>query len=155
MDTKRIRKEMNKERIQLWVDALRSGKYKQGQFRLCVDDKYCCLGVMCEVAIDGGVNITKENTVDAGLGCEVTTYNGKAALLPPDVFRWFGLYDSSPEVTVKPGHGIKELNGSFDEYEANGWDYPLTDLNDDLCATFEQIADLIEAEWLKEESDAA
>ena len=35
-----------------WVEALRSGKYKQG--RLALYDKhnesYCCLGVLCKVA---------------------------------------------------------------------------------------------------------
>lgn len=33
-----------------WVAALRSGKYEQGQKRLrSDDDKYCCLGVLCDV----------------------------------------------------------------------------------------------------------
>lgn len=33
-----------------WVEALRSGKYKQGI--LCLrsfDDKFCCLGVLCDI----------------------------------------------------------------------------------------------------------
>lgn len=37
-----------------WLEALESGKYKQGRFRLKNDsngqDTYCCLGVACEVA---------------------------------------------------------------------------------------------------------
>lgn len=33
-----------------WVEALRSGKYKQGRSALRIDDTYCCLGVLCEVA---------------------------------------------------------------------------------------------------------
>ena len=32
-----------------WVEALESGEYKQGQRNLCYEDKYCCLGVACEV----------------------------------------------------------------------------------------------------------
>lgn len=32
-----------------WLDALRSGKYKQGREFLCVDNQYCCLGVLCDV----------------------------------------------------------------------------------------------------------
>ena len=32
-----------------WVEALRSGKYKQGRQYLNQDGKYCCLGVACEV----------------------------------------------------------------------------------------------------------
>lgn len=32
-----------------WTDALRSGKYEQGQDYLCRDGKFCCLGVLCEI----------------------------------------------------------------------------------------------------------
>lgn len=36
--------------IRGWVDALRSGKYKQGRGRLrSLDDKFCCLGVLCDL----------------------------------------------------------------------------------------------------------
>ena len=42
---------MDKRIKKKWVDALRSGKYKQGQGRLKgVDDTYCCLGVLCKIA---------------------------------------------------------------------------------------------------------
>lgn len=34
-----------------WVEALRSGKYKQGKQRFkSADDTYCCLGVLADVA---------------------------------------------------------------------------------------------------------
>lgn len=33
-----------------WVEALRSGEYKQGQNALRTNDnKFCCLGVLCDV----------------------------------------------------------------------------------------------------------
>ena len=32
-----------------WVAALRSGKYEQGKEALRNGDKYCCLGVLCEI----------------------------------------------------------------------------------------------------------
>ena len=33
-----------------WVEALRSGKYKQGQHNLRnADNTYCCLGVLCDI----------------------------------------------------------------------------------------------------------
>lgn len=41
---------MNPEWKKKWVEALRSGKYKQGKEALCFGDKYCCLGVLCEIA---------------------------------------------------------------------------------------------------------
>ena len=32
-----------------WLEALRSGKYKQGRYTFRNGDKYCCLGVLCMV----------------------------------------------------------------------------------------------------------
>jgi len=40
-------KDVTKEQ---WVAALRSGKYKQGQSALQQDGKFCCLGVLCDLA---------------------------------------------------------------------------------------------------------
>lgn len=37
-----------------WIEALRSGKYKQGTGRLHgADGSFCCLGVLCHVALYG------------------------------------------------------------------------------------------------------
>ena len=33
-----------------WIEALRSGKYRQGYDRLHRGQTFCCLGVLCEVA---------------------------------------------------------------------------------------------------------
>lgn len=47
---------MNRDLRNRWVEALRSGTYKQGKHRLKrvgqfpLDRNYCCLGVLCEVA---------------------------------------------------------------------------------------------------------
>lgn len=32
-----------------WVNALRSGLYRQGITFLCHNNNYCCLGVLCEI----------------------------------------------------------------------------------------------------------
>lgn len=40
---------MNPELKGKWVEALRSGEYKQGQFTFRNGDRYCCLGVLCMV----------------------------------------------------------------------------------------------------------
>lgn len=39
---------MDKDLLQKWVAALRSGNYKQGEEYLCYNGKYCCLGVLVE-----------------------------------------------------------------------------------------------------------
>jgi len=41
---------MNKSWKRKWLEALRNGKYKQGKEALRIKDKYCCLGVLCEIA---------------------------------------------------------------------------------------------------------
>ena len=65
---------MNRENMMKWIDALRSGKYKQSKGNLCriIDVKndeylYCCLGVLCETAIDCGVNVGKNKMLCARL----------------------------------------------------------------------------------------
>lgn len=35
---------------QRWIEALRSGEYKQGHYRLKCEGRYCCLGVLAELA---------------------------------------------------------------------------------------------------------
>jgi hypothetical protein len=32
-----------------WIEALRSGAYRQGRGQLKFGDRYCCLGVLCKV----------------------------------------------------------------------------------------------------------
>lgn len=33
-----------------WLEALESGKYEQGHHYLKRDDRFCCLGVLCDLA---------------------------------------------------------------------------------------------------------
>lgn len=52
---------VNKENVRRWVDALRSGEYKQGNGALCIynpradEFRFCCLGVATQEAIKAGV----------------------------------------------------------------------------------------------------
>jgi hypothetical protein len=67
---------MNPEIKQKWVDALRSGKYKQGQTYLLNKENgsYCCLGVLCEVVGASGWQD------DAQLPPEIQDLTGVSAL---------------------------------------------------------------------------
>ena len=38
-----------KEHLRKWVEALRSGDYKQAEGALSRGDSYCCLGVACDI----------------------------------------------------------------------------------------------------------
>lgn len=54
---------MTKELKQKWIDALRGGEYEQGYGALKDKDKYCCLGVLCQVGgikLNSGVGLNPE-----------------------------------------------------------------------------------------------
>ena len=42
--------------IDKWINALESGEYKQGKHNLRTnDDTFCCLGVLCDIAVKEGI----------------------------------------------------------------------------------------------------
>lgn len=78
---------MFKELKDEWVKALRSGKYKQGRGKLYqkLDDSFCCLGVLCDVAKveldpEGGNALVDNNTgyelIGVLLGYESNVFYG-------------------------------------------------------------------------------
>ena len=87
---------MNKEYKKLWLEALRSGDYKQARGRLMdVDDDfnktYCCLGVLCKVAK------------------AIKWRNG--AILPLNLLKRTELEDTDPQVFYKrKQRSLSELN---------------------------------------------
>lgn len=132
---------MNPEVKALWVDALRSGDYVQGARALKTKEntgepRYCCLGVLCDVAIKNGVNLSEE--WDASINAY--TYDGSDLVLPHLIVKWAGLAGSNPDGTQLPESGINrefalaELNDGVSGYNVEPW-------------TFTQIADLIEEKF--------
>lgn len=113
------------ERIEAWVEALRSGDYKQGLGMLSnLDEKdirHCCLGVACEV-----YNRRKDV-----LSVRI---DDKETALPFKVAKWYGLYEDPPLNDIA-------ADGEPVQYTATHW-------NDEMSATFDQIADMIEATYL-------
>lgn len=100
---KRITKKQ-KERIDAWVEALESGKYKRTTSFLKNDNKYCCLGVACKVAIDMGENIeTKE--ID-----DYTLFDGNEGVLTEKVKKMFGINDQTSFFLLNDdGFGFKRI----------------------------------------------
>ena len=43
---------MKPEIKERWLIALRSGNYQQGKGQLKDGDRYCCLGVLCDIVKD-------------------------------------------------------------------------------------------------------
>ena len=72
---------MNEDVKRLWVDALRSGDYKQGRHALNKDGAFCCLGVLCEIAHKLGVVSKKQYE-------NVFLYDDDSLSLPLKVSEW-------------------------------------------------------------------
>lgn len=123
---------MNPEIKAQWVAALRSGEYWQGQGRLAAateesdpEISYCCLGVLCDLAVKAGVDVTVETDGSGG-----KTFDGGRDFPPPKVLEWSGLEDHQWGLP----QAVYFDDNQFDD---------LASLNDN-GATFDQIADIIE-----------
>ncbi len=114
---------MRKDIGQRWVTLLRSGKFRQARGGLHDrrTDSFCCLGVLCELAVADGVILPKHPSP----GTNYSAYVNSTGLLPEAVRDWAGAKDYSPALA---GDAAPSLAG----------------LNDD-GVSFDEIADLIEA----------
>ena len=107
------------------VEALRSGKYVQARFSLRNGDRYCCLGVACDIYREHGLDDWALNS--ASWWC----FLGEKYVLPERVKSWFGFKHQG--VLLK--NRIEERGAAT-----------LTSLMDmnDAGETFDEIADEIE-----------
>ena len=118
---------MNPEVKAKWLDALRGGTYQQGVGKLRDYDEYCCLGVLCDIAVEEGAVPGARWTSEGEMA--FIDAHGEADFsddLPPrPVVDWAGLGDGNPSVWVDDlSQTLAELN--------------------DTGSSFEEIADLIE-----------
>ncbi len=68
--------QFTKEIKEMWVEALKSGKYEHGTGQLVKDNKFCCLGVLAEIHPDLEINSSGRNCVgDTGYQCFVDMLN--------------------------------------------------------------------------------
>ena len=126
---------------QAWVEALRSGDYKQGHGLLrSDDDKFCCLGVACDLfaashpEVRGWEIIFNVSNIFVSHTFIINAQKN-TALLPRQVCEWLGL---APLV-----EGGYNKNVTF--LQNTPRPRSLVDLNDDRLFTFDKIADTIEA----------
>jgi hypothetical protein len=118
-----------------WLEALRSGEYKQGQMALVNAttnpevDQFCCLGVLCDLAVrqevgewDGKYYVHDTASGKKGGGAP----NDKSSAIVPSNARPWAFRKSSPS-----GHSIHTAISVL--MRAN-----------DTGSTFKQIADWIE-----------
>jgi hypothetical protein len=111
---------MKRELKAKWLAALRSGEYKQGKSALKDgfgdENKYCCLGVLCEVA---GVPYDKTHRA----------------------FAFDSEYGGVVYRTGYPDGGWSFANGL-----GNAFAHDCANMNDEQGLTFNEIADFIEKE---------
>ena len=74
-----------------WITSLTSGEYTHGHTRLLKDGCHCALGVLCELAAQGGVCVKRENTDFVHPDSAVTLFDGNAASPPQSVMEWSGI----------------------------------------------------------------
>lgn len=111
---------MLNENAKQCVAALRSGEYPQGFG--CMrdkDDRYCILGVFCEVYHQATGKLAPELYVYTGY----YLYGGRGARLPFEVRDWVGL---------------ESCDGSYDD--------SVLSVDNDNRMSFAELADLIESE---------
>ena len=146
---------VNKERVQKLVDALRSGEYKQGSGQLRQEEYYCCLGVACDLF---QAENPQSEWVQKGYGrggFEFTAVipeddspvsSTSSSQMPPVVAAWYGLPEGNP-ILIPTNAGAD----SFAQRAAH--------LNDGTGEEgegrldFSEIADLFEAEFIKEANE--
>jgi hypothetical protein len=112
---------MKKEVADKWVEALRSGKYKQGNGVLKDDNnKFCCLGVLCDIS-DMSIWI---KSIEGS--SEFNNYFENSMYLPVKIRQWAEMNSAS---------------GIYDDWE------PSLASENDNGLSFNEIADLIEKHW--------
>lgn len=108
-------------------DALRSGDFLQGRTALAYRDpdgdmRYCCLGVLCEVARKAGLNVRLTEDLPNHF-----SYDGGNGYLPESVRKWYRITVNNPQLPVSD----------------TDWVFA-TEANDIWHYSFDQIADMFE-----------
>lgn len=78
---------MDQDIKQKWVEALRSGKYEQGENLLRYKNTYCCLGVLCDLYSQDWSNAELQ---------DVYSFGGEIEVLPDNVKNWARLDYPNP-----------------------------------------------------------
>lgn len=139
--SKKFSKTQIKRNRKAWLEALRSGKFRQARGQLkSRNGSYCCLGVLCEVA-----EVPKVYEYGEYQYGDTNSSDYRAASstsLPLQAMEWLGVTHDTPRlaqpVLIKDKYG--------DEHEEDN----LIELNDTYKWSFEQIADAVEKYGLAE-----
>lgn len=124
----------HRARIQMLVDALRSGKYNQGTRALRNEYGYCCLGVACELYRKTTRHGKWEKVEGTSRYKFAVGNKEEEGYLLKNISRWFGFGgEQNPLLTL--GKECINQKASL--------------LNDDYRMPFARIADAFESTYLK------
>lgn len=113
---------MKEDIAKRWVEALRSSKYKQGKDQLQTsDNKFCCLGVLCDIVKDDVGGTWDGQTFRLDTTSETINL--------PEAVKQFTLMKSYTGSRKGKSSLIKLNDNRFNQYN------------------FNRIADIIEKEW--------
>lgn len=100
---------MKPEIKELWVEALRSGKYDQTKNTLRRGDSFCCLGVLCDLYLNHSEDFNSEWCFDRSSNAYFVKRDPQrkwhplernGEFLPSCVQKWAGIVESSPAVKL-------------------------------------------------------
>lgn len=129
------------------VAALRSGKYKQGRSYLRVGDRYCCLGVACDLMVQEGMGEwlppsdsdedVRQIDIDGAFVFRASGDQEDAEQLVQWMRDRMGWISGVGDVAIESRDAVDSLAGYNDVDSLAGYN--------DGGLTFDQIADIIEA----------
>lgn len=120
---------MNYDIAMKWAKELESGRYTQGMYylkQMMHDDRprLCCLGVLCEMGADAGVEVEIEALSKTWI------YDEQAQCLPLSIREW---------------SGVSSETGVFKDENLN--DYSSLSTLNDTGSKFSDIAKIIREKW--------
>lgn len=134
-----MRKECNRGNMRKFIEALECGQYEQGSGRLRQGDRFCCLGVACDLAMKNGVEMKIRKDAPA-----VSCGNPQCTACGDEGQTWVYEYDMGYlPVAVQEWLGIDTQNPILSGCTATWW-------NDHEKASFTSIGQLFRHEYLDE-----
>lgn len=143
---------VNRDRVQLLVDALESDEFGQckGALRRADADgkfRYCCLGVATEVALRNGLPeavAEQRGTLYDYLSPPSVWNHNEGQLLSDEVMEWYGFDERSPMLSGEVSY-MDDMEPTKQPHLAHHW-------NDSYNADFRKIAAMFRERFLAPET---
>ena len=127
----------NKKDIRKWIEALRSGKYKQSKLSLQSAEGFCCLGVACDIFIPQDKKVLNGEFLAGGFP-DFQTH-------APDWLKYINNDFASKTLIVNECYQSTSLSNMNDDLSIRDADL----YNNNLSMNFDEIADMIQLVYLE------